>query len=313
MALYDPFPPGPFAAAPLARNARDAARRRDFSLDVWLPAGVPGPLPLIVFSHAAAQGRKSATFLCAHLASHGYAVAAMDHSELIAPELARPAAETDDGRARRWRAVIDSRVPDLRFLVDHLLGGASPVELDAKRVGVIGHSFGGWSVLAATEADPRIRAAVAIAPAGASRPRPGILPATLAFAWGRDVPTLYLAAENDTSTLLSGVVELFGRTPATRRMVVLRHADHLHFLDDVEEWHERFRTMPVPPEISAIQKEMRPIGELQSAEQAHLFARGLALAHFDAALRGHAGAEDFWKGDVRESLASAGVDAFVHR
>jgi dienelactone hydrolase len=310
---YGPFPPGRHAITTFSFVGADPGRRREFPIEVRHPARPEGPLPLILFSHAAAQGRKSASYLTSHLASHGYAVAAMDHSELVAPELARPATETDAERARRWRAVIDARVPDLRFLLDRLLGGGSPVELDARRIGAAGHSFGGWSVLAAAEADPRIRAVAAMAPAGAANPRPGILPATLAFAGERGVPTLYLAAENDTSTPLAGIVELFGRTRAAKRLIVLRRADHLHFRDDAGEWHERFRTLPAPPELAELQKEMRPVGELQTGEQAHEFARGLVLAHFDAVLREMTDAERFLEGDPGTELASRGIDAFVHR
>ena len=309
---YDPFLPGPFRVSQHLLHARDAARNRVFPVDLWHPPDAEPPLPLIVFSHAAAQGRRSATYLCTHLASRGYAVAAMDHSEIVAPELGRPTDESGEERSRRWDAVIASRVPDVRFLLDHLLGGAASVALDESRIGLAGHSFGGWTVLAAPGADPRIRAVVAMAPGGASRPRPGILPATLTFDWGRDVPTLFLAAENDTSTPLASIVEIFERTPATKRMVILRRADHLHFLDDVEGWHERFRTMPVPPELAAIQKEMRPIGELHTGEQAHYFTRGLALAHFDATLKAREDARQFLDRDLEARLSEAGVEASVH-
>ena len=79
---------------------------------------------------------------------------------------------------------------------------------------------------------------VALAPGGSSQPRPGILKAKLAFAWGRDVPTLFLVAENDISLPLAGMYEIFERTPATKQMVILRRADHMHFMDNVEEMHE---------------------------------------------------------------------------
>ena len=126
---------------------------------------------------------------------------------------------------------------------------------------------------------------VALAPGGSSNPKPGMLRAELAFAWGRDVPTLYLVAENDVSLPLAGMYELFDRTPATKRMVVLRRADHLHFMDDVEEIHEAVRAIPWPGELAWLPKEMRPIEELCSGEQAHLFARGLAVCHMDAVLK----------------------------
>jgi hypothetical protein len=147
-------------------------------------------------------------------------------------------------------------------------------------------------------------------PGGSSRPRSGILPLTLTFAWGRDVPTLYLAAEDDTLIPLAGVVELFDRTPASKRMFILRRADHQHFLDDVEGEHEAVRTMPFPPEAAWIPAAMRPMAELCSGEQAHVFARGLTLAHLDATLREMDGAKRFLTADVEAELATRGVEAF---
>jgi predicted dienelactone hydrolase len=77
--------------------------------------------PLIIFSHSSGGHRRSATFLCVHLASHGYVVAALDHSEVVATELARRDGESGAERAARIDAVIANRVPDVRFLLDHLL------------------------------------------------------------------------------------------------------------------------------------------------------------------------------------------------
>jgi dienelactone hydrolase len=177
----------------------------------------------------------------------------------------------------------------------------------------VGHSFGGWTALASPDVEPRIRAVVALAPGGSSRPKPGIIPATLAFGWGRDVPTLYLVAENDVMTPLTGMVELFERTPATKRMVILRRADHAHFVDEVEEDHEAVRAMPFSRELAWIPKEMRPIAELCSGEQAHAFVRGLTLCHMDATLREGNAARRFLAGDIVAALAERGVEALVHR
>src|SRR5262249_40950627 len=154
--------------------------------------------------------------------------------------------ETDEQKTARVEAVIANRVPDIRFLLDHLLNGAawdSEANLDPTRIGIVGHSFGGWTALAATDVEWRIRAVVALAPGGSSQPTPGILPGKLTFTWGRDVPTLYLVAEHDTLLPLAGMYELFARTPATKQMVILRRADHCHFMDHVEQEHETVRTM----------------------------------------------------------------------
>src|SRR5215470_12134262 len=345
---YDPFARGGLPVGVRTFEAFDQARGRRFTCEIWYPADprcsgldtspatqdsfvVPssgklrsqaavrdakasGDRPLVLFSHASGNHRRGATFLCTHLASHGYVVAALDHSEVIAPELARRNGETPEQKATRWRAVIASRVPDVRFLLDLLLSGPEPADvgLDADRIGIVGHSFGGWTALATTEIEPRIRAVVALAPGGASRPRPGILPATLSFAWGRDVPTLYLVAENDTSLPLAGIRELFERTPAAKQMVILRRADHLHFMDDVEDAHEASRTMQWPKELAWL-NEMKPMSELCSGAEAHLFIRGLTVCQLDATLKRMEPARALLLGDVAAELAVRGVDVLVHR
>jgi len=225
-AEYDPFAAGPHEVDVRTIVATDQARGRLFPIEIWSPAQ-SRLRPLIVFSHYSGGHRRTATFLCTHLASHGYVVAAMDHSEVVAPELARRAGETASERAARIDDIIASRVPDVRFLLDHLLGGAVDIELDAARIGLVGHSFGGWTVLAVPEVDPRARAVVALAPGGSSNPKPGILQVKLTFAWGRDVPTLYLAAENDVPIPLAGVYELFDRTPSAKRMFIPVSYTHL--------------------------------------------------------------------------------------
>jgi dienelactone hydrolase len=348
---YDPFLRGRFPVGIRTNQAFDAARNRQFPCEIWYPAAAqyagrdlapatqdvftvplwdrprrqlavrdaaahPGTYPLIIFSHSSGSGRRQSTFLCTHLASHGYLVAALDHSEIVAPELARKAGESEEQKIKRWEALIASRVPDVHFVLDHLFSGTLS-DLEAKPdpagIGIVGHSFGGWTALAATEVELRIRSVVALAPAGASRPRPGILPVTLAFKWGRDVPTLYLVAENDVSTPLVGMYEIFERTPATKQMIVLRRADHLHFMDDVEELHEAVRKMPLPPELAYVQREMLPITELCSGQQAELFVRGLTLCHLDATLRQEGEAERFLAGDIAAELAQRDVAAIVHK
>jgi dienelactone hydrolase len=310
--MYDPFEPGSYEVATRAIEAADTARNRLFPCDIWLPDGSNSRalFPLIVLSHSSGGDRKSATFLCSHLASHGYAVAAMDHSERVAAELAPSAEETAGQRTARIDAVVDSRVPDVRFLIDYVLGAGLNVDQD--RVGLVGHSFGGWTVLAVPEVDNRIGSVVALGPGGSARPRPGILPLSLTFLWDRDVPVLYLAAENDVPIPLEGVRELFDRTPGPSRMFVLRRADHQHFLDDVEGEHEALRAMTLPGEAAWIPAAMRPMSELCPGSQAHDFVRGLTLAHLDATLRESDAAARFLAAGADSALAARGVDAAEH-
>jgi len=358
-AEYDPFASGHFPVGVRTIDAPDPARGRVFPCEIWYPAdtGVAvqpagtdeardaaprrGTYPLVVFSHYSGGHRRSATFLCTHLASHGYVVAALDHSEVVARELGSRDGETETERAVRIDAVVASRVPDVRFLLDYLLGpvaaagAAEPAEaarpagpagsagragggiagigLDAARIGLAGHSFGGWTVLATPEAEPRVRAVVAMGPGGSAHPMPGVLPLKLTFGWGRDIPVLYLAAADDVPIPLAAVRELFDRTPEPKRMFILARADHQHFIDDVEGEHEAVRAMTFPGAAAWIPGAMRPITELCSGEQAHVFVRGLTLGQLDATLRGSAAAERFLAGDVAAELASRGVRAIEHR
>ena len=105
--------------------------------------------------------------------------------------------------------------------------------------------------------------------------------------------------------------ELFERTPAGKQMVILRRADHVHFMDDVEDMHEKVRNMPFAGELAWLPKEMRPIVELCSGEQAHVFVCGLTLAHIDAVLNRQEDAQGFLAGDVEAALAERGVDVIV--
>jgi len=309
--MYDPFVPGRFTVAEQSMQAFDAARNRSFPCDIWRPTEAAGIYPLILLSHSSGgSGRRGYTFLTNHLASHGHIVAGLNHSELVAPELGFRDGENAEQRAARAEAAIASRVPDIRFLLHYVL---SEARLRPAPVGIVGHSFGGWTALASPDVVHQIRAVVALAPGGNSNPRPGILPAKLAFKWGRDVPTLVLVADNDVCLPIDGMYEIFERIPAAKRMVVLRRADHMHFMDNVEELHEVVRTSPPwIPELDYLQKEMRPIGELCTGEQSHLFVRGLTVAHFDAVLRQSDEARRFLAGDIHAELASRGIEAFVH-
>ena len=95
----------------------------------------------------------------------------------------------------------------------------------------------------------------------------------------------------------------------SKRMFILRRADHQHFLEDVEGAHEVVRNAQFPPEAAWIRAAMVPITELSAGEQAHDFVRSLTLAHLDATMRGMKPAQEFLDGDVPAELALHGADA----
>jgi predicted dienelactone hydrolase len=355
---YDPFVRGPFSVGVRTVQAIDAARQeRPLPFEVWYPAAKqysgqdiveatqdsfevlpdfpplrqtavrnalahPGNYPLIAFSHSSWGQRRQSTFLCTHLASHGYVVAAVDHTGNTTMDMAQvthltaSGGDTPERRAERMQSWIAARVPDIQFMLDQLLSGAAggvASLINPNCIGMVGYSFGGWTALAVTAADRRIRATLALAPASSSQPRPGIIPVSLDFAWGRDVPTLLLVAERDTLIPLADMDQLFERIQATKSMVILRHADHFHFCDHVERVHDRARARPRTGDNAWMAEAIPPIGELCPGEHAYLYVCGLGLAHMDAILKGDEEARRFLTCDLEALLAARGVNVLVHK
>ncbi|HWP65928.1 MAG TPA: dienelactone hydrolase family protein [Candidatus Limnocylindria bacterium] len=354
---YDPFVRGPHAAGVRTAELVDAARERPLRLEIWYPAVAehrgrdvdpetcdryellpglplvvqhavrdaapePGRFPLVVFSHGYGGHRRQSTFLCTHLASHGYVVVAPDHTgntihEVFAQTIAARSGRPVPDVLETLREYVRHRPLDTSWTIDRVLDGAAGAladHVDAERVGIAGHSFGGWTTLATTAADTRIRAALPLAPAGGHLVQ---LPANplaeaLDLGWSRHVPTLYVVADRDSILPLPSMHDLFERTPAPKRMVVLRDTDHMHFCDRAAEAHEMFRAFPPPGFFESAARQIRPFAELCPAEPAYDAIRGLGLAHLDAALKGHSEAAEFLGGNVTEQLGARGIGAIVH-
>ena len=354
---YEPFSRGPHAAGVRTANLQDAARDRRLAVEIWYPAaaahrgqdvdpercdryellaGLPlvaqeavrdaapaaGRFPLVVFSHGYGGHRRQSTFLCTHLASHGYVVVAPDHTGNTLRDVFQ---QTIDARAGRpvpdvldtVREFVKHRPPDASWSIDRALDGAAggiADHVDAERIGIAGHSFGGWTTLATAAGDRRIRAALPLAPAGGNMVElPGNpLRDALDFAWSRDVPTLYVVADRDSLLPLPSMHDLFASTQATKRMVVLRNADHMHFCDRAEQAHEMFRAFPPPGFFEDASKQTPPFTELCPQEPAYDAIRGLGLAHLDAVLKAHAPAAAFLRGDLVRTIGARGVDVIVH-
>jgi dienelactone hydrolase len=348
---YDPFARGPHAVGVRTAELHDRGRNRTFPIEIWypgrglqaghdlsdptrdrysiLPAFPPvtqdavrdaepaaGSFPLIAFSHGFGGHRRQSTFLCTHLASHGYVVASPDHVGNTVIDTMQTTMDVLAGKPMpemelMLQGFVAARPADISFLLDRMLEGSAgdlADRIDASRVGMTGHSFGGWTTLMAVARDSRIGAALPLAPAGGrSALSPDALRGTPDFAWGRSVPTLYLVAERDTLLPLDGMHELLARTPDPRRLAVLKNADHMHFCDRVEETHELFRLLPPIGQFAEIVKQIPPVSELCPGAHAYDFVRGLGLAHMDAALKQHAEAERLLAGDLETLLAERGV------
>ena len=276
-----------------------------------------GSFPLVVFSHGCSGHRRQSTFLCTHLASHGYVVASADHTgntfpDVIDAMLAGKDSSSDPGQ--KLRETVADRPADVSTVIDRLLGG-HPEEIarviDRTKVGLCGHSFGGWTTLATTPRDSRIAVAFPLAPAGSSKNLRGDLPhQALDFDWDRVVPTLFIVAERDSILPLEGMHELFALTRAPKKLVVMENADHMHFCDNAERIHEIFRSLPELPNVPRV-SNIPPFSELCPGEHVADTVRGLGVAHMDAHLKGASQAKDFLASDLTEALASRGITARV--
>jgi predicted dienelactone hydrolase len=106
--------------------------------------GDHGPYPLVVFSHGLWTYRLVSLYYTEHLASYGFVVIAPDH-----------VGDTwKDTNGPSWQAFFILRPLDITRVIDYAgaltaSGGAMPGLIDMDRVAVTGHSFGGFTALAA--------------------------------------------------------------------------------------------------------------------------------------------------------------------
>jgi predicted dienelactone hydrolase len=196
-------------------------------------APVEGRFPLVAVSHGTGSSPLLHRGLAAHLARHGFVVVMPEHARNHRGDDSLAGTATNlANRPRQVRQAIDAALTELGdFVVPD-------------RIGVIGHSLGGYTALALAggrpltlagetpdgrerrvdlEPDPRVKAIVLLAPAVPWYREPGALDAVR-------VPVLMLTAEQDEHTppWHSDVVARGVRGPVEHRIVP--GAGHYSFL-----------------------------------------------------------------------------------
>lgn len=178
----------------------------DYPLDHALAAPTPssaGPFPLIVFSHGSGGFRSQSWTVLEALASQGFVIVAPDH-------VGNTALDGFFGTTDPFSVIATNRPRDISFAIDEALtwtaDPASPLAglIDSDHVGVMGHSFGGFTALAMAggyndfTADDRVDAILPIAAAS------GLLSdAELASV---SVPTLLLSGTLDRTVPLDPTI-----------------------------------------------------------------------------------------------------------
>lgn len=251
-----------------------------------LPA-VDEARPLVVFSHGNSGMRQQSTFLMTHLASWGHVVAAPDHLGNTFFESLE--IETEQARREVHLAARRERPLDVLGVLRALLDEAPQAELppiDPERVGICGHSFGGWTALKLPALEARIRAVCALAPVseafvGRKAFGPDELPVP------SQIETLVLAARDDVLVDLErGIVPLVDRLGPGARLEVIDGSDHFHFCDGIEMLHKIHENTPREGQY----RPTRPLSELLDEDTMHAHVTERVARFFEHALgdRGHA-------------------------
>ncbi len=211
------------------------------------------PYPLVVLSHGYPGSRLMMTYLAENLASKGYVVAAIGHTNSTFEQVG-DFASTLVNRAKDQLFVIDDVAR--RSESEGFLSGL----VDADTTAIVGYSMGGYGALNAGgagyseaaaafpslppgaltprvtgnfEPDPRVKAVIAFAPWGGEAALTAIGIPDLSFfdeegLEGLRVPTLFVVGDqDDVSGYEGGVKTLFeGAVSAERYLLVYQNARH---------------------------------------------------------------------------------------
>jgi len=147
---------GPYEVAFVPLELQDESRDRAVPTDLFLPQipnAAANSIPVIVFSHGLGHSRVYFRDVASHIASYGFAVAMPEHVGSNQTQLQAMESWLADEFFQRREFV--NRPLDISFLLDELTRlnpSQFDNQLDPNRVGAIGHSFGGYTVLAAAGA-----------------------------------------------------------------------------------------------------------------------------------------------------------------
>jgi predicted dienelactone hydrolase len=237
---------------------------------------------LVAFSHGNSGLRQQSTFLTTHLASWGFVVVAPDHVGNTFSEMMALAGEEE--RQATHRRIRGLRPHDIHSVIRALLDGRHlsnqlPL-LDPERLGLLGHSFGGWTALKVPALESRVTAICGLAPAsepfvGRKAFDPGELPLP------ENISSLVLAARDDVLVDLdTSIRPLTDRLGPDSQLEIIDRADHFHFCDGLEMLHKMHENNPRENQLQAT----RPIAELRDQADMHALLNERVVRFFSETL-----------------------------
>ncbi len=219
------------------------------------------PLPVILISHGLGGFGESQTYIAENLASRGYIVAGIDHTNFSTvstfpdgtvvwhnAQLTSPAYKTTDDLLAFYASMFTIPEQDIIFVLNELARMNADTQsvwhqkLDLNNIGLIGHSMGGMAGTEAARNDSRIKALVNL---------DGWLPGFNSTA-SLNIPLLFLRADKSKNNLMLGTdifenftakqlnklydqttneINQFCKNNRYAQVLVARGASHLAFCD----------------------------------------------------------------------------------
>jgi predicted dienelactone hydrolase len=205
--IWYPASPGAGPVDPTLRGVVDAP---------VAPSSVP--YPVVLFSHGMCGSPRQSLFLTPLLASQGFVVVAPSHPGNTTADI--PFCLTSESLVSSFR----ERPHDVVFVLDQVLAAsadpASPLfgALDPERVAMTGHSFGGLTTYLVEDLEPRIKVALAMAPAILSPPALAI-------------PSMTILGQEDGVLAVEPMRTAWQASAPPKHLVEIHDAGHYAFSD----------------------------------------------------------------------------------
>lgn len=249
------------------------------------PMAPGGRFPLLIFSHGRGGFRQHNSLEIESLVSHGYVVAAVDHT------YAGAGVDFADGRRiamderMKTRGFMDGYLPylaqDIRFTLDQLTlmdladpKGVLTGRLDLEHVGMFGLSMGGAITAEACLRDPRLRACL---------PMDVFMPPDVVRE-GLSQPTLWISRDAATMAQEGWARHDIDETQSTMRAAYAASRSDAYLLLVPGMFHQNLSDFPYLV-VSPIDRWLGLDGPID-AHRVHQIENSYSLAFFDRYLKG---------------------------
>lgn len=295
---------------------KDIKRNREVPVRIYVPQGTER-CPVIIFSHGLWGSNEHYEYLGRQWASHGYISIHVQHHGSDTDALKERMKQADGDQNERPRQRIGERIrdkiqpnigddaiksgisdrpADISFTIDQALtldktaGSKLAGRVDLDKIGVAGHSFGGYTAMAIAGesfpggksfADPRVKAIIAMSPPANSK-------VDASRTANIRIPVLIMTGTLDDSPILGGTpekrTELYNSiTHSERYLCIFDGGDHMVFPGgDRNERLGKLRGMKGDPAKDAIFQT---------------FIKASSTAFWDTYLRGDAAAKTWLQSD----------------